>query len=539
MSPLGPNLASVTALLADNYAPPDQRSLWYCDDRNCDGEAHAGWEWPHCRASQRPPLGDWFIWVLLSGRGFGKSRTAAEWILQEASQSPNTEWGVIGPTTDDVKKCGNDLTSGIANIAPPGLIKRYNRTPPGDFFLTNGAIIHLISADKPDRLRGFNLAGAWCDELASWRYPDTWDLGLLPTLRDPRTTPHIVVTSTPKPVALLRRLVEEEHSEKGTTVITRGSTFENAKNLAPEFIEEIRTRYEGTRRGRQEIYGELLTDVDGALVTQDMIDGPRLANFPDIRMVRVVVAVDPATSSGEDADETGIVVCARGADGRGYVLADLSCKQTPDGWAQIVAQAYEKYGADRVVAEKNQGGDMVESIVRSVHPNIAFTGVSAKVGKKLRAEPIAALYEQGKISHVGYFAQLEDQWTTWVPEQHGEKRSKKSPDRVDALVHGLTELGLVGLRTSHFKEWMEEEHPPCLVCSTPSPKGTPTCPHCGASLNVPTETIAPTTVPWSLTSVAPSTVVPNHHTRTVMDFLQQAKGPGLRSRFGTLGPYDR
>ncbi len=470
----------------------------------------------------------------LVGEGFGKSRCAAEWLVDQASQAPKTEWGVIGPTTEAVRKCGEDLTAGIYAIAPPGLITKYNRSL-GDFYLSNGAVIHLISADKPDRLRGFTLAGAWCDELSSWRYPDTWYLGLLPTLRDPRTTPHVVVTSTPKPVQLLRSLVDEEMSEHGTTVVTRGSTFDNAANLAPQFLEEMRNRYEGTRRGRQELYGELLTDVDGALVNIDMIDNTRLREFPDIRMVRIVVAVDPATTSGEDSDETGIVVVARGADGRGYVLDDLSCKETPDGWARIVAHAYEKYSADRVVAEKNQGGDMVETIVRSVHPNISYKSISAKVGKKLRAEPIAALYEQGKVSHIGYFPQLEDQWTTWVPDQRGQR----SPDRVDALVHGLTELGLVGASSNNFKEWMESEHPPCVACGTPAPRGTPTCQKCGADRadpGLPEPEAVPD--PWSLSSRPTNRVVPNPHTQAVMEALK-VYAPRTFGPFGPFGSFDR
>ncbi len=534
MKPLAPSRTSVQSLLADTYAPQKAKSRWYCDDEFCDGKPHKGWEWKHCRANQRPPGNDWFIWLLLSGRGFGKSRCAAEWLVDQASQAPKTEWGVIGPTTEAVRKCGEDLTAGIYAIAPPGLITKYNRSL-GDFYLSNGAVIHLISADKPDRLRGFTLAGAWCDELSSWRYPDTWYLGLLPTLRDPRTTPHVVVTSTPKPVQLLRSLVDEEMSEHGTTVVTRGSTFDNAANLAPQFLDEMRNRYEGTRRGRQELYGELLTDVDGALVNIDMIDNTRLREFPDIRMVRIVVAVDPATTSGEDSDETGIVVVARGSDGRGYVLDDLSCKETPDGWARIVAHAYDKYGADRVVAEKNQGGDMVETIVRSVHPNIAYKSISAKVGKKLRAEPIAALYEQGKVSHVGYFPQLEDQWTTWVPDQRGQR----SPDRVDALVHGLTELGLVGASTNNFREWMESEHPPCVACGTPAPRGTPTCPKCGADRADPGMTEPePVPDPWSLSSRPTNRVVPNQHTQAVMEALK-VYAPRTFGPFGPFGSFDR
>ena len=484
MSTIAPDINSVTALLADTYNPLEERSRWYCDDLYCDGTPHKGWDWKHCRINQRPPDSDWFIWLLMSGRGFGKSRCASEWLIREASRTPSTEWAVVAPTGFDSRKCAEDLSVGIVKIAPKGtgpdgtVIAKYNRTL-GDIYLTNKSIIHLISADKPDRLRGFNLAGAWCDELASWRYPDAWHLGLLPTLREKRVNPRVVVTTTPKPVTLLRSLVEEDH-ELGSIIITRGSTFDNADNLAPKFLEEMRIRYEGTRRGRQELYGELLTDVDGALVSQDMIDTARVRPPLDIHLPRVIVAVDPATTSGEDSDETGIIVCAKGSDGRGYILADLSCKESPDGWARIVAKAYDQYGADRVIAEKNQGGDMVERIVRSVQPNIAYKGVSAKVGKKLRAEPIAALYEQGKVSHVGYFAELEDQWCTWIPDAG---RSQKSPDRVDALVHGLTELGLIGLPGVHFREWMETLAPICIKCGTPSPRGTTVCPKCGIDLH--------------------------------------------------------
>lgn len=461
--------------------------------------------------------------MYLAGEGMiptHNSRTAAEWLIREANRHPNTEWAVVAPTGFDSRKCAEDLNVGIMNIAPQGILRDnhpYNRTL-GDIYLKNKSIIHLVSADKPDRLRGFNLSGCWADELSSWRYPDTWDLGLLPTLRDQRVDPRIVVTTTPKPVTLLRRLVEEPN-DRGSIVITRGSTFDNADNLAPRFLDEMRARYEGTRRGRQELYGELLTDVEGALVSQDMIDGPRLRDLPEIHMVRIVVAVDPATTSGENADETGIIVCAKGIDNRGYILADLSCKESPDGWARIVAAAYDKYGADRVIAEKNQGGDMVERIVRSVHPNIAYKGVIAKVGKKLRAEPIAALYEQGKVSHVGYFEALEDQWTTWIPDAG---TSQKSPDRVDALVHGLTELGLIGLPGVHVSSWLEAEHPSCQVCSTPAPKGTLKCPKCGADRPETNDPPPAADEPWSLTSsMNPNGLAPNPQVEAVQRMLQE------------------
>lgn len=521
MSKITPSLSAVTSLLADSYAPLARRSDWYCDDNNCNGEPHPGWNLPHARAAQRPPDGDWFIWLLCSGRGFGKSLTAAQWLVREVEKYPRTEWAVVAPTGGDVAKCFEDLTVGINNIAPKGLIVKYNKTE-HDATLSNGSMIHGVSADKPDRIRGYNLAGAWCDELSSWRYPDAWNLGLLPTLRDKRVNPRVIVTTTPKPVTLLRQLMEEDQ-EKGSVIITRGSTFDNAKNLAPQFLNEMRARYEGTRRGRQELYGEMLNDVEGALVDQDMIDRTRLRELPNIKMMRTVIAIDPATTSGEYSDETGIIVCAKGVDGRGYVLEDLSCKETPDGWARIVAKAYDKWGADRVVAEKNQGGDMVENIVRSVHPNIAYKGVSAKVGKKLRAEPVAALYEQGKVSHVGFFEKLEEQWTTWVPDLASHQ---PSPDHVDALVHGITELGLIGLPGVHVYEAMELEHPSCFQCGTRAPAGTPKCAKCGADRPMPSTRVEPATEEvWSLTSgMGNNRIAPNPQTLAVQNLLREMGG---------------
>lgn len=464
---------------------------------------------------------------------FGKSRTAAEWLLREASRHPKTEWAIVAPTGMDTAKCFNDLRVGINSIGhygqPDSIIAKYNQTL-HDAVLTNGAIIHGVSADRPDRLRGFNLAGAWCDELSSWRYPDTWDLGLLPAIRDDSVEPRIVVTTTPKPVILLKQLVDEEQVDidgipMGSTVITRGSTFDNQDNLAPRFISEMRTRYEGTRRGRQELYGEMLLDVDGALVSQDMIDAARLRELPEhVMMIRTVIAVDPATTSGERSDETGIIVVAKGIDNRGYVIADLSCKETPDGWARIVCKAYDQYKCDRVIAEKNQGGDMVERIVRSVNPNIAYTGVNAKVGKKLRAEPVAALYEQGKVSHIGYFAELEEQWTSWVPDLAAHQ---KSPDRVDALVHGITELGLIGLPGVHISSFMELNHPSCRICSQPAPAGTPKCPKCGADRQdaaVPANTNTETT-PWSIIGYGDASAPPNPQVEAVQELLRSIQGP--------------
>lgn len=466
-------------VLADVAAPLAEVSRWYCDRLGCDGEPHGpSWHWcghpegshprhepscRHARAQQVPPVGDWFVWLLLAGRGLGKSRAASEWLLEAAWTSEPGEWCTIARNAGDVRKNARDMTAGLVVLAErDGRLDHYNRHEE-DIFLRNGSVIHCLSADKPDRLRGFNLMGAWADELSSWRYAaDTWDYGLMPALRA-GSHPRVVVTTTPKPVPLLKRLVKEAEAEAEkpehlrSKVLRTGSTWDNAANLAANFIAEMRSTYGGTRVGRQELEGELLFDVSGALVTLEMIEEARCtmseAEERSGGFTRVVVAVDPAGSYGERSDETGIVVCAKGRDGHGYVLSDLSCKKSPREWATIAAAAYERWQADRIVAEKNMGHDLVEDVIRTVAPTIAYKPIQAVQGKRLRAEPVTALYEQTKIHHVGTFPQLEDQLTTWDPEA-----SQKSPDRMDALVHGMTELGLARWGSTHaFMSMMRKQ----------------------------------------------------------------------------------
>lgn len=447
--------------------PAREPSRWFCDRAGCDGAPHGPlWHWcdhpvdgthdkscRHARAAQRPPDGDWFVWLLLSGRGFGKSRAAAEWIVDQARNAEPGEWAVLARSAEDVRKNAEDMDAGLVKVAGPHL-RQYNRSLMR-LTLDNGSVIHLLSADKPDRLRGYNLMGAWCDELASWRYPDTWHMTLLPALRESKGEPRVVVTTTPRPVKLLKELMDGVST--GATVVTTGSTFDNAANLAPRFITEMRERYDGTRVGRQELQGELLFDSPGAVVSQDMINGARLRpeDFKTDKrdtLVRIVVAVDPATTYGEKADETGIIVCGKDGDGHGYVLDDLSCRTSPRRWAKTVVNAYERWHADRIVTEENQGGKAWEAIFRAENPTVAYTGTRAKVGKRLRAEPITALYEQGRIHHVGSFNELEDQLTSWEPD------SGLSPDRLDALVHGFTELGLArwGQGAGFLRYWQRD-----------------------------------------------------------------------------------
>lgn len=422
------------------------------------------------RPEQLPTEEDWSVWLYLAGRGSGKTRTAAEWIVWQAVSKPKTRWAVIAATFADVRDtCAEGESGLIAILKRYEIMESYNRSM-GEILLTNGSRIKLFSADEPDRLRGPQFHGAWCDELAAWRYTDTWDqlqFGLR-LGEKPRT----IITTTPRPTPLIRELTSRTD---GSVKVVRGSTFDNAKNLAPSALAQLRARYEGTRLGRQELYAEILTDTPGALWNLSMIDATRISkeNLPEL--VRVVVAIDPAVTSGEQSDETGIVVVGKGSDGRGYVLADRSCKESPSGWAHRAVQAFNDFSADRIVAEKNQGGDMVEATIRSVFPSAPFKGITAKVGKRLRAEPISALYEQGRVSHVGSFDPLEDQMTQWVPD------SGTSPDRLDALVHGLTELGLAGGTSAD--RFFQQLAPPCPSCGLPVSATATNCPHCGMKNN--------------------------------------------------------
>ena len=415
------------------------------------------------RTEQIPTEELWNVWLYLAGRGAGKTRTAAEWVGWEATKRPKTRWAVVAATFSDVRDTCAEGESGLVSILKRyGTLDSYNRSI-GEIRLTNGSRIKLFSAAEPDRLRGPQFHGAWCDELAAWDYPDTWDqlqFGLR-LGEHPRT----IVTTTPRPVKVIRDLLDRTD---GSVHVVRGSTFDNAKNLAPSALAQLRARYEGTRIGRQELFAELLLDTPGALWTLDMIDATRVKELPEL--VRVILAVDPAVTSGEDSDETGIVVVAKGADGHGYLLADRSCRDTPSGWAHRAVAAYEEFKCDRVVAEKNQGGDMVELTLRSVMPNISYKGITAKQGKRLRAEPIAALYEQGRISHVGNFEALEDQLVSWVPD------SGYSPDRLDALVHGFAELDLAF--GSAFDAFLEAGTKVCPSCNYPNLPQAKTCSGC-------------------------------------------------------------
>ncbi len=400
-------------------------------------ESDSGWR-GEARPAQLPPAGDWFAWVIMAGRGWGKTRTGAEWLAHKARTIPG-DYAVLGRSTQDTRETCLEGQSGLLRALGLQIDSRaYNRAT-GQIRLPNGSVIYAYSAERPERVRGPNLSGAWADELAVWRYPDhLWTETLVPALRIGR--PQVVVTTTPRPIPLLRELISRDD---GTVVVTRGSTFDNAANLSPQALAELRRRYDGTRIGRQELQGELIDDVEGALWSRALIEPHRVKSIRSSELVRIAVGVDPAVTFGEHADETGIIVAGVGKNGDGYVLDDLTCRLPPDGWARQVAGAVQKWGADRVVAEVNNGGALVETVLRTVDPTLPLTMVHASRGKVTRAEPIAALYEQGRVHHVGGLADLEDQLCTWVPGMTG------SPDRLDALVWALTELspGAVSVAT--------------------------------------------------------------------------------------------
>ncbi|HYL48663.1 MAG TPA: terminase family protein [Stellaceae bacterium] len=386
------------------------------------------WEF-WARPNQLPPPGDWRVWLLLAGRGFGKTRSGAEFVRARVESGLASRVALVGPTASDVRDVMIEGESGLLAISGEDWRPAYE---PSKRRLTwpNGAVALAFSADEPERLRGPQHDLAWCDELAAWRYAAAWD-NLLLGLRlgsDPRA----VVTTTPKP----NRLVRDVLASPGT-VVTRGSTFDNAANLAPAFLDTVVRRYQGTRLGRQELEAELLDDVPGALWSRDAIEAARVTAAPDLS--RIVVAIDPAASSGEGADETGIVVAGLAHDGRVYVLDDLSGRMSPRAWALKAIAAYRKFAADRIVAEINNGGEMVEATLRSVQSDAPFRALRASRGKAVRAEPVAALYEQGRVHHVGGLPALEDQLCAFTAD-FDRAASGTSPDRLDALVWAVTDL---------------------------------------------------------------------------------------------------
>lgn len=422
------------------WGRPSQQAPDYCMDPNCS-----------CG-------GDWTLWLVLAGRGWGKSRTGSEWVHEVAYKYPGCKIGLIGPTSANTRQVMIEGDSGLISTMKPWNPCEYWPSKL-EFTFANGSVAYVISADEPNRLRGLQYHFVWCDELCAWaKAEEVWQmmrLGLrLPTkVGWPRYRPRVVITTTPKPTPFILQLAGRSKPKPSSTHITKGNTDDNKANLAQEFYDTIIADLRGTRLGRQELEGEILSDVPGALWRHEMIDPFRIEPdaLPDLR--KVVVAIDPA-AGGDNA--TGIIVCGTGhAPGEseikeshisvasslkknqrihGYVVADLSLHGSPDQWARAAVRAFHDFGANEIVAEANQGGEMVRYTIHTVDSSVPVRLVHATRNKKTRAEPIVALFEQGRIHMTGKLPHLEEQLLTWDPE------ISASPDRLDAMVWGLHHL---------------------------------------------------------------------------------------------------
>ena len=399
-------------------SPAQLRELeqdWYLRDPIASG----------ARVEQVPPDGEWSTWLVLAGRGWGKTRTGAEWIHERVRQGAR-HLALVAPTAADARDVMVEGPAGILACAREADRPLYESSKRRVTW-ASGATATLFSAEEPDRLRGPQHDTAWCDEVASWtRIDDAWSMlqfGM--RLGQPRT----LVTTTPRPVKVVRDLLADP-----STVVTRGSTYDNAANLASSFLAEIRRRYEGTRLGRQELYAELLTDTPGALWTRAMIERAAARVAPELR--RVVVAVDPSVAADGGGDECGIVVAGIDFEGVLWVLRDGSGNLSPSDWSRRAVALADEHEADAIVAESNQGGALVEQTLRAAGARVRVRLVHAARGKRVRAEPVAALYEQARVRHLPGLQRLEDELCTWASAS-----GDPSPNRLDALVWACFELG--------------------------------------------------------------------------------------------------
>lgn len=371
-----------------------------------------------------------YIHLFMAGRGWGKSFVGSNWLAEQAATHPDTEWAVIAPTWRACEMFCINGSSGVLRALLPGEVESTNLSAL-TIRLTNGSTIYGYTADKPDRLRGANLSGAWVDELAAMGHADDlWGEALIPALRIGKK-PQVVVTTTPRPVKLLRELLARED---GSVRVVRGKMWDNAANLSKTMLTDMMARYDGTRLGRQELDGELIEDVIGALWNRELLDETRVNQAPSLS--RIVIGVDPAVTSGEKSDYTGIVAVGKGNDGHLYVLEDATMKGTPRSCMAKAVSLYNRWSADRIVAEVNNGADYISSVLRTVDPNVPFSAVRATRGKFVRAEPISALWEQKRGHIVGSLPTLEDQMCSFTTD------TKESPDNLDSCVWAATELNI-------------------------------------------------------------------------------------------------
>lgn len=431
---------------------------WACGEPDCDGRPHHLMPHPHARAGQLPPSGAWWAWFLMSGRGFGKTRSGAEYVKDRAMSQPKHRVAVIAPSFGVGRDVCIEGESGLLAILPPSMVPKksgWNRSI-GELTLINGSVFKIFGTDNQkdaEKVRGFQFHTAWFEEIGTQVYGQVaWDM-LAFALRlgmDPR----VAITGTPRPTPLIRKLVKDHG-----VIVTKGTTYDNAANLAPAMLDRIKDKYEGTTLGRQELSGELLDGAKGALWAFDLIKH-WIDDVPP--MTRIVVAVDPAGTAHSTSDLTGIVVMGLDATRGIWVLADKSGRYSPEGWRQVICDAVEDWQADLVVAEVNFGADMVASNLRSAASPPPFKPVHASRGKEVRATPVLALYEQQRVRHAGVHADLEQEMCTWIPpgrfDEEGQpiEPSKDSPNRLDALVWGAHELAGLnrprkGRVTSHFE----------------------------------------------------------------------------------------
>lgn len=388
------------------------------------------------RPKQQAPEGDWVYWALVTGRGFGKTRTGAEWLRARALETRG-DYAIIAPTIAKARDVCVESgiredwkrRSGLLSVCAAHEIVYYNRSI-FEIGLINGSKIKLLSAEEPGDSEGWNFTAAWCDEFSSWKRPEAWFRTLLPAVRVAGNH-RFVITTTPKRNELTRWLLKRGIDDPQRVRVVRGSTMENIANLGDDIVEELR-RSMSARLARQELEGELLDDVEGALWTFGLLDGCVVEDFPDLS--RLVIGVDPAVTAGEDSDDTGIVAVGRaGRHGVAYVIEDATCHLDPTAAMGTVVALYHDLGADEVIVEVNNGGDYLPALIRTIDPTVKVRTVRASRGKLTRAEPIHGLYEHGQVQHVGRFADLEEQMTSWVP-------GEASPDRLDALVWAVTAL---------------------------------------------------------------------------------------------------
>ena len=414
--------------------PPNEREGFIA---TLSDEAATGllYEWRdfHARPEQIAPDGkDWDIWLVMSGRGWGKTRAGAEWIREEVINNGARRVAIVAETAADARDVIVEGDSGILRISPKHERPDYSPTK-RRLSWPNGATGTLYNATEPDQLRGPQHDRAWSDELAKWKYArETWDM-LQMGLRL-GSKPQQMVTTTPRPIKIMRDIVA---GKEGIVRVSTGHTLDNASNLSGAFLRKVQQRYEGTRLGKQELHGEILSDLPGALWNLDTIDSWRVVEAPQLS--RIVVAVDHAVTdiNAEEANEHGIIVAGLGEDQSGYLLRDASFHGTQAEWGRKAVSMFNVYGADAIIIEKNQGGDLVKNVIRAVDPFIPIIEVWASRGKHVRAEPIASMSEQGRIRHVGRFPELEDQMCDMTTAGY---QGENSPDRVDAYVWAFSEL---------------------------------------------------------------------------------------------------